>query len=344
MLSISKLKMSKIPHLFNGIMKALWVVLLLLILACNDSDSINAGPPGQEILITGEYNRIYDPSVGETENWYINDHCFIRGDDATWHLFGITDEEPAGSLGSCEDVFAHATAIELIQSQWIKEPFALSVDQSWVEKHLWAPHVIFHDNLYYMYYCAGDDDYTKYKIHLATSANLYDWQRHPDNPMIVDGFHARDPYVLRVDDQWVMYYTATTTPQGGNHVVCCQTSDDLIHWSGRRIVFTSSSSGTWGGPTESPTVIRRGEYYYLFIGPYNNYSSTCVYRSKDPFYWAEHQKVGLINSHAAEVIRDVDSKWYVSHCGWGQGGVYLAELKWLDDLDDNDTSMPPPGQ
>ena len=23
----------------------------------------------------GEFRRIYDPSVGESEEWYINDHC-----------------------------------------------------------------------------------------------------------------------------------------------------------------------------------------------------------------------------------------------------------------------------
>ncbi len=43
--------------------------------------------------------------------------------------------------------------------------------------------------------------------------------------------------VLRVEDRWVMYYTATSEPTGGNHVVVATESDDLVHWSGRTIVY-----------------------------------------------------------------------------------------------------------
>ena len=98
---------------------------------------------------------------------------------------------------------------------------------------------------------------------------------------------------------------------------------------------------TWGGPTESPTIIRRGNIYYLFIGPRDNYRSTCIYKSCDPFHWDIRDLVGQINSHAAEVVRDSHGKWYVSHCGWDQGGLYLASLQWNDGLDDTDTSLLP---
>ncbi len=193
-----------------------------------------------------------------------------------------------------------------------------------------------------MCYCAGDKDRTKYKIHLAVSKNLKRWKRHPENPMIIDGFDARDPFILKVNEEWVMYYTATSRPTGGNHVVACQTSRDLIHWSNRRIVFKDPSKGKSGGPTESPTVVRRGKYYYLFIGPRNEYAGTDIFRSRDPFKWDINDRVGHILSHAAEVIRDIDGRWFISHCGKGQGGVYLAPFEWNDGLDDTDTSLPIP--
>ncbi len=47
-------------------------------------------------------------------------------------------------------------------------------------------------------------------------------------------------------------------------------------------------------------------------------------------------------AHAAEVVRDIEGNWYVSHCGWGQGGVYLSPLYWDDDLDKADTSLKKP--
>jgi len=284
--------------------------------------------------------KIYDPGVGEDEPWYINDHCFVRGPDGLWHLFGITHAEPFNPMD--EDNLAHATAKALTQIGWKKRPFALSVDEAFGERHLWAPHVVSHDGLYYMYYCAGDKDHAKYKIHLATSKDLWQWRRHADNPMVVDGYDARDPFVLKAGDEWVMYYSCTSEPKGGNHIVACVTSKDLIHWGDRKVVFTDPSRGTYGGPTESPFVVRRGKFYYLFIGPRGGYVGTSVYRSTDHFQWKPAQKVRHFRSHAAEVIRDIDGKWYVSHCGWKQGGVYLASFQWYDGLDDGGASLPVP--
>ncbi len=276
----------------------------------------------------GEFVKIYDPSVGEKEKWYINDHCFIYGPDRRWHLFGITHQEPANPLD--EDNLAHATAETLLQKPWRKEPFALSVaaEAPWNETHLWAPHVILHEGMYYMFYCGGDRDHTKYKIHCATSKDLKTWTRSSKNPMVVDGFDARDPFLLRVGDRWIMYYTANTKPKGGNHVVAYVTSRDLQNWSGRKIAFLDSSKGTYGGPTESPFVVKRGGRYYLFIGPRGGYDGTDVFVSTTPFQWKSENKVGHFPAHAAEVIRDRDGKWYISRCGWGRGGVYLAPLHW----------------
>ena len=49
-------------------------------------------------------------------------------------------------------------------------------------------------------------------INLATSTDLWTWTRHPDGPLFHDGYDARDPFVIRIGEQWVMYYTATSDP------------------------------------------------------------------------------------------------------------------------------------
>ena len=138
----------------------------------------------------GAFEQIYDPSVGEPERWYINDHTFIRDHEGTWHLIGITHAEPAAPFD--ERHLAHATAPTL-HGPWTKQPFALSIDPAWGETHLWAPHVIEHDSMYWMYYCAGGADKSEYRIHLATSDDCVTWTRHPENPMVVDGFEAPRP-------------------------------------------------------------------------------------------------------------------------------------------------------
>lgn len=303
------------------------------------------GPAGRPPPVrAGELRRIYDPSAGEKEPWYVNDHCFIRDETGLWHLFGITHAEPLNPMD--EKDLAHATSPSLFEGPWRKEPFALSADlEAWGEHHLWAPHVVRRDGAYHMFVCAGGATHSEYRIHLATSQDLWTWTRHPRNPLFTDGFDARDPNLLWDGHRWLMYYTATADPEGGHHVVACRTSQDLITWSDRHVVFLDTETGTFGGPTESPFVVRRGRSHYLFIC--NNdrrggYDSTDVYRSDDPCRFTLADRVATLPVHAAEVIRDVDGRWYLSHCGWARGGVYLAPLTWDDGEDDDDTSLPVP--
>jgi beta-fructofuranosidase len=291
----------------------------------------------------GPFERIYDPSVGEAEPWYVNDHTFVRDHDGTWHLIGITHAEPMAPHDELH--LAHATAPAL-HGPWTKQPFAASADASAGETLLWAPHVIAHDGRYWMFVCAGGASMDAYRIHLLTSEDCTTWTRHAANPLLVDGYEARDPMVRRVGDRWVLYYTASSAPQGGHFVVAAVTSDDLVHWSDRREVYRDSCRGTFGGGTESPFVVERDGRWYLFIGPdwqgmldaleqtgrYDPaaYRRTRVLVSDDPFSFDAADEVGRIAAHAAEVVVDDDGSTWVSHCGWGQGGVHLAPLRWCE--------------
>lgn len=277
-------------------------------------------------IYTDDFVKVYDPSKGETSNWYINDHTIIRGDDG-WHLFGITHEEPPQPLE--ERLCAHAFTKDILNTPFEKLPPVMQATEMENESHFWAPHIIKDNATYYMFYCAGSlEGHDKYRIHLATSEDLLHWTRHPENPMVIDGFDARDPMILRIGNTWVMYYTCNSAPSGGHHCVACLTSTDLIHWGNKQTVFTSPLSGTYGGPCESPFVEKIGDTYFLFIGPLGgydaSYSKTAVYASSDPFRFGG-EPIAVIPSHASEILH-VDGSLYLTHCGWGQGGVYLAKL------------------
>lgn len=293
-------------------------------------------------IVVGDYERIYDPSVGEDATWYINDHTFFRDKDGRWHLIGITHEEPMAPFDELH--LAHVTG-QSLHGPWNKQPFALSTDVARGETHLWAPHVIEHDGVFWMFFCAGGSDKSRYQINLATSPDGDTWTRHPDNPLVIDGFEARDPMVRRVEDRWVMYYTATSNPAGGAFIVAAAESSDLVHWAGRHVVYQDAMSGTMAGPTESPFVTDDGQgNYLLLIGPdwegllrshaetgaYDRryYRRTRVMVSNDPLRFDLDGLVATIDSHAAELVVDEDGATWVSHCGWGQGGVYLAPFLW----------------
>jgi arabinan endo-1,5-alpha-L-arabinosidase len=339
-------------------MRTMLAVFVLLAASYSLAQPPAAAPPADKpeapkpIVETGPFVKVYDPNIGEKkgEDWYINDHGFTYGPDGQWHLYGITGfiAPKRGIRPQEERVFAHATAKTLLQQPWEKRPPILKYapEAPWHELHLWAPYVVRKNGTYYMFYCAGNPDHTKYQINLATSTDCNKWTRHPANPMVVDGFDARDPFITRIGDKWVMYYTATTKHTGGNHCVAYVTSDDLIHWKDRGIAFVDPTKGTYGGPCESPQVVQRGDRYYLMLGPRNGdrieYVGTDVYASRDPFHWKIEDRVAHLKSHAPEVLRDVDGKWYISDCGWGRHGVYIAPLIWNDGLVDPETNIDVP--
>jgi hypothetical protein len=109
-------------------------------------------------------------------------------------------------------------------------------------------------------------------------------------------------------------------------------------------VYTDPIEGTMAGPTESPFVFERGGRWSLLIGPdwetltrsfeetgrydLRAYRRTRVLTSDDPLALDRAAQVATIDAHAAEVVVDDDGAWWVTHCGWGQGGLHLAPLVW----------------
>ncbi|WP_020390567.1 DUF2961 domain-containing protein [Kribbella catacumbae] len=276
-----------------------------------------------EVVAAGKFVKVYDPSVGESSPWYYNDHTLIQDrKTGTWHVYAITHAEPANPLD--EKSFGHATAPSP-NGPWTKQPPALVADPAAGESHIWAPHVIYDQGVYYMFYAGGTADHTAYRMSLATSTDLANWTRDAANPLFTDGFDGRDPMVHKVGEQWVMYYTANSTPSGGNHIVAYRTSADLKHWSERKTAFKHPQTGTFGGPTESPFVVQRGTDWYLFVCCDGGYESTKVYKSKDPLNFTIDQLAGTIPAHAAEVVQD-GTNWYVTGAGWGKGGLFIAPL------------------
>ncbi|MFJ9572741.1 family 43 glycosylhydrolase [Streptomyces bacillaris] len=311
-----------------------------------------AAPPHR--VGAGPFRHVHDPSTAATGPRYLNDHTLVRA-HGRWHLFSIVgNSAPRGESpdSAAEVSFAHASAPSPY-GPWTSHPDALTVDPSYFgEEHLWAPHVIEADGRFWMFYAAGGaggpgdgggtgDGGGGAAINLATSTDLFTWTRAPSGPLF-RGRAARDPMVLRVGGEWVMYYTEVSGtggggpgPGGGHHVVAYRRSADLLHWSEPGIAFTDASTETTVSVTESPYVVERDGWYYLFIGPRNGYEGTDVLASRDPFRFELSGWTGHVAGHAVEVVRDGED-WYASAAGWFRNGLYVAPLSWR--------TTPPPWQ
>ncbi|MGK5731966.1 family 43 glycosylhydrolase [Streptomyces sp. URMC 124] len=292
-------------------------------------------PPRHEWVGAGSFTHVYDPSTPGGRR-YLNDHTLIKA-AGRWHLFGIVGAgaPPGRSPDSAAEVsFAHASAPDPY-GPWTTHADALTVDPAYFgEEHLWAPHVIEAGGTYWMFYAAGGRNGAA--INLATSTDLFTWTRLPAGPLF-RGRVARDPMVVRIAGQWVMYYTELSGPDG-RHAVAFRRSDDLLHWSEPGIAFTDATTDATVSVTESPFVVERNGWYYLFIGPRNGYDGTDVLASRNPFSFGLDGYAGHVPGHAVEVVTGGTGggEWHGSAAGWFRQGLYLTPLQWRD--------VPPPWQ
>jgi len=281
------------------------------------------------VPVMGESVHIFDPGEGELRPWYINDHCIVRGPDNKFHLFGITHTKEVFPPPWAEHEFAHASSDQLFRQGWQKHERVLRIDKELGETHVWAPHVIEKDDLYYIFYAAGGGHWDA-MTNLATSRDLFLWKRHPENPMFRDFYDARDPMVYKHGDEYVMYYTKTYSEDDHRSTVAIRRSMDLVHWSEPEfaLVLSDYPRAVNSGHTESPYYFQyNGRHYLCICNPYYHYRFSRVFVSDNPFHFDEKDEITSLIAHCPEVI-EADGRWAVSHAGWFYNGVYLAPVEW----------------
>jgi predicted GH43/DUF377 family glycosyl hydrolase len=167
------------------------------------------------------------------------DFSAIRVGDR-WHVlytdFRINQHSRTPGQGIA---LGHVSSRDLIN--WdVHEP-ALFIDPGgWDGRAIWAPYLLEHEGIYYVFYTGLDKDLAQ-GIGVATSTDLAIFRRHPANPVFVPRgldwclwtpgslSHCRDPHVLRIAEKFYLYYTALC--KTGEVCVAAAESCDLLNWS-----------------------------------------------------------------------------------------------------------------
>ena len=268
---------------------------------------------------------------------YVVDHAIIKKDDL-WHLIyirGIAGTNwPEYPLSN----FGHAVSPDL--KNWHTEkPVLETLEEGFDTYQVWAPHIIKHQDKYWIYYTGVNDSVTQ-AICMATSDDLYDWERHEANPLITtlpwgfwDESHwsdCRDPMVLKEGDTFYCYYTAgRMVPDTDSFENCLgiASSKDLVNWKDegfRRLVHTLET------PPESPFVVKKNGMFYLF---YTNYKHGIVYlTSPDPLKgWKENpdDPQSIMEGVSATEIIQENGHWYITYISHMNNGLHFFEIKEL---------------
>jgi hypothetical protein len=217
------------------------------------------------------------PFLLETPFKFVKDHSIIRGEDGLWHLFSITGDLAFGHdwvPDGHERTFSHATSPDLVH--WTDHPPVLSIDDKpyadgkgrFRDRNIWAPHVIRHDGLYYMFY-TSINSHVSQSVSLATSKDLFAWQDYEKNPVSTPANAEwaswgrgrwgdyRDPMVLADEGKFYLYVTSQAKEGDLRGTVSVAESDDLLHWTTPKIAVRGNII------SESPQVWKAGGTYYM---------------------------------------------------------------------------------
>lgn len=279
--------------------------------------------------IASDWRLLYRPT---RFGIYVNDHSLIKANDGKWYLFGITGMTDEGRP-QMERYFTYGCTDRLFETPMTE--LGKVIDEGMCA---WAPAVIEHKGLYYMYYGPNT-------TRMAVTHDPSHWMGHPIQlngvpPMAVH----RDHMVIPYENGWLMYASGV---KDGYGCVSLLYSDDLIHWDFRGYALTSSGDAPltppWGA-FESPFVLKHKDLYYMFVtytdSGLETYHDTLVFCSEDPCFFGDYTAskhkemvVAELPVHAGEVVCE-NGQYYITTCGWNgyhvpcEGGVAIAKLNF----------------
>lgn len=297
--------------------------------------------------ITGKWRHIFNPNLTKfTERikrknrgkWYTNDHCFMKDKDGLWHSYGIIGYKRFGLAFSwiIEQNLFHITASSLNSDSWEEHDYIITADRNKGERHAWAPHSLYWNGKYYIYYAVGDLRRFSWmlpsygKIHCAVSEDAYNWKLDERNPVVAAPGCARDPNILYSKGKFYMYYTCNNNELDHISSVAVKVSKDLGYWTPPKLVHQQPKTLGWlANDTESPFVVEYKGLYYMFLcTALQKYNCTKVYWSKNPEWFPLKNYVCELETHASEIIFDEMEGWFISNTGWDKKGLFLATLEW----------------
>jgi len=179
-----------------------------------------------------------------------------------------------------------------------------------------APHPFVHEGRYYLFYnsaqarCMISDDGLQWRPHVNTDGDQAFFNMGRDVCVLYDEANAR----------WIAYYcgTATVNGQRKGAMVARTAPTPEGPWTRQEIAVR-----TEGNP-ESPFVVKRGPWYYLW-------QQMSVYRSEDPLNFdnaplvAHMTGIWYSGKWAPEVIEH-EGQWHIA--GYGRG-LHVAKFNWV---------------
>lgn len=299
------------------------------------TDVLPPPPEGAEIRNEPNDHHIFQDAEGKWNLWACVRRTAVGRILCHWQAESLTDSpwERTGQIVRA-DRDAGESIIDFQGQEFIQSPFCVREGGTWY--------------MFYGGYATGVNpdgepttDYSEMEnqISLMTSPDGKTWTRHRDAKGRSRAFAGpgavRDPCFSKFDGLWYVYYAGHHNRDRKEAAIYVRTSEDLLHWSDWGIAQHDTEHGRQRYIPESPVVVRRGGYYYLFRthGPSGG---TYVYRSADPRDFGQGEVCNRLVTRlpviAPEIIVAPDGQEYISKIHDSEGyGIQLSRLRWESD-------------
>lgn len=286
--------------------------------------------------------------AGCLENGYaprgygIADFSIFR-EEGLFHLFHIPKVPGAIAIDPAnEHWFGHAVSEDL--NTWItRDPvFFIEPANHYESAHVWAPFIYRKNERAYMFYTGLSGEPSQVLcIAQADQSDLTQWKRYEKNPIVpLEGFdwhylnhkghvrHARDAHVVRVQDHYLMAYTAMHVD--GCPAVGGMVSRDLLGWEDiGPILFRPMHPATWLPESVNIQQLEDGTWALIpSQSPGMEY-----YISADPHHWHGEKPTPIEYTDgdnkepvAIEVISKQDDAWLVAFFELSRNRLFIGRL------------------
>lgn len=266
------------------------------------------------------------------DKWIPNDFSVLKR-DGEWHMVGITHPAPKGFIDGFdreEDCEIHEGEFQLFHCKAKGELFSEVFRENSFEEcekmlypqsrpgeanEIWAPHIMEHGGKIKIVY-------SPWAMRLAESVDFKHWET---GEILFTGESdvARDPYIFSENGVFYILYVE------GNRIDY-RTSADLKNWSEAKVLQVNPFLGA---ASESPFLMRRGEYLYLFWciwdgrnGAYDN--RTFVFAAKTLEELSNTAPIAMLDAHAPEIICDENGECFILSVFYPHGGISAARLRF----------------
>ncbi len=263
------------------------------------------------------------------EKWITNDFSVLK-DGENWHIVGITHPCPNGFVDAfnnnggvheAEFQLFHATAKakdfkELMKNDSFedKEKILYSNERPNESQEIWAPHLLKRKDKFEIVYSPGS-------MRAVATKDFMDFEK-PRELFKCQHPAARDPYIYEENGEYLFFWL-------DGDKIKVRTSKDFENWEKEKMVYTPPFKSAC---CESPFLMKRNEYYYLFWciydglnGSYDN--RTFVFAAKSIYEFEGKAPIQMLDAHAPEIVYD-NGKYYILSVFYPQNGISAAEIEF----------------